>query len=218
MIRGCIIALIMVFIAPSARADAPTLYESGGVLGAGISLGVKVGAGFGQLSSDFGSTVATEFELGYHLPVLSRRISIVTSVGYAGPTIAGSGDADARLPSGAAMEYEIVQHQLIWTVGLTYRIPTPVPMLRPYLGIAWRGYFMESVITASADGQDFGENTETSNSWGGVVATGGLELHFGVAGAIALELQYGWAAVDSRVLRNTNVGSFNILVAYRYFL
>ena len=39
-----------------------------------------------------------------------------------------------------------------------------------------------------------------------------------MAGAVLLEIQYGWAELDQYVLRDTNAGSLNIAVGYRIFL
>ncbi|MBM4362708.1 MAG: hypothetical protein FJ104_08505 [Deltaproteobacteria bacterium] len=45
----------------------------------------------------------------------------------------------------------------------------------------------------------------------------GGELHVG-PGAVLLEVQTGYAAVDGFVLRDTNVGALNAALGYRLFL
>lgn len=199
-------------------ASAQESYERGGMLGTGMVFGLKLGGGFGQLSSEFGSTFVGEFELGYNLPVLDRSIGLFSSVSYAGPTTTGEGEADPRLPGAGVMSYEITQQQLVLTLGVIYRIPVPMPMFRPYIAAGWRAYFMRSEITADVGGEAYGANEETSASYGGAYGALGGELHFGDAGAVLLELQYGWAAIDNYVLRNTNVGSLNVALGYRFFL
>lgn len=191
-------------------------YRRGGLAGLGLSLGVKVGGGFGQLTSEFGASVVGEFELGYNFPVLDRALGLIVSLSYAGPTTEGQGTEDARLPG--VMSYEVTQHQLILTAGLIGRIPVGLPMFVPYVAAGWRAYFMKSVINGEAGGQAFGENTETSASYAGAFGALGGELHLGDAGALALELQFGWSAIDQYVLRDTNVGSLNVALAYRIFL
>jgi hypothetical protein len=43
---------------------------------------------------------------------------------------------------------------------------------------------------------------------------GGAELFVG-PGALLAELSFGWASVNSFVLRNTNLGALNLAVGYR---
>ncbi|MGM0578863.1 MAG: hypothetical protein ACQEXJ_24280 [Myxococcota bacterium] len=191
-------------------------YEDGGLLGTGLVFGVKLGGGFGQVTSEFDSTFVGELELGYNLPFLERSLGVFTSVAYAGPTTEGTADSDPRLPG--EMSYEVHQRQLIWSLGLLYRVPLDIPMFRPYVAAGWRAYFMESVVEGEAGGEPFGENRETSTSWGGAYGALGGELHFGDFGALGLEVQFGWASIDNYVLRDTNAGSLNVALTYRFFL
>lgn len=61
-------------------------------------------------------------------------------------------------------------------------------------------------------------NEETATNDGGFGGALGGEPYFGPAGAVLLEFQMGYASLDGYIMRDTNVGSLNIAVGYRFFL
>lgn len=217
--------LLLVFALPrSARADdgprdsqgsgGRELYERGGLLGAGVSAGLKLGAGFSQPFGDLGSTFASELELAYLLPVADHSLAVFVSGGYAQPKAEGKNLVDARLPGNA--NYTLTQRTATVSLGLTYRLHLPVPMLRPYASIGPRLFMMRTDIKGSAGGQSFGDNSETVTRIGFVGALG-AELHFG-PGAALIELSLAWASIDNYVLRDTSVGALGVALGYRVFL
>jgi len=198
-----------------ARADEhDALYERGGVAGTGVTVGLKLGAGFSQPFGDLASSFITELELGYALPFAKRSLSVFVSGAYTQPKAEGKNLEDARLPGPA--RYEIVQQETMVTLGLTYRLHVPSKLVRPYLSAGPRLFFMRTKTSGSAGGQAFGNNEETATAIGAFGALG-TELHFG-PGALLLELAISWAKIDGYVLRDTSAGALGLALGYRVFL
>jgi hypothetical protein len=196
-------------------------YERGGLAGIGLVTGLKLGAGFGQPFSEFGTSPVAELELGYLLPPLKRSFEIFLSGQYAQPVTKADGIEDdhgsagtSRLPG--PMSYEIKTQQAVLTLGALYRVPLDIPMFRPYAGIGGRMYLLKTTIDANAAGMDFGQNTETGQQFGFYGALGG-ELYLG-PGALLLEVQFGQTTIDGFVLREANAGALNTAIGYRLFI
>lgn len=205
---------------PGADPGAP-LFVKAGTFGYGLVIAPKVGGGFGQPFGKFGSSVVAELEVGYLLPLpapVNRRFELFLSGQYAGPESTGSTLTDPRLPEGGAASYTVTQRQAILTLGLLYRqpLPDPVRWLAPYVALGGRAYLMRTEVSGSAGKNPFGENRETSTSWG-VYSALGADFFVG-PGSVLLELQVGWAKTDRYILRDTNVGSMNLVVGYRFML
>lgn len=187
-------------------------YERGDITG--VSLGLKLGAGFSQPFGDLGTGFLTELEVGYTLPVAKRAIAVFFSGAYTQPGAEGKGLTDARLPGPAS--YEISQQELLLTLGLTYRLHLPTKLIRPYASLGPRLFLLRTNVKGSAQGQAFGENHETATDIG-VFAALGSELHFG-PGAALIEISMTWAKVDGYVLRDTSAGALALGLGYRVFL
>lgn len=181
-----------------------------------VSIGLKVGGGFSQVFSDLGAAFVPELEVGVILPVLDQALTIFVAGQWAAPTAEGSEEADARLPGDGVMSWEVTQSQAIITFGLLFRIPAGGDLLRPYLAGGGRVYLMETEVSGAAGGEAFGTNTETATQWGGYGAAG-VDFFVG-PGAILVELQVGYSALDGYVMRNTNTGALNAMVGYRLML
>ena len=197
-----------------------TVHEEGGLVGAGLVLGVKLGGGFGQIFSDLGASFVVELELGYCLPLpqpIGRDLQLFVTGQYAGPSMEDTVSAtDARLPGDGTWQYELTLQQVIITFGLLYRIPIPLDWLRPYVAGGGRAYLTRTEVTGQADGQPYGDNEETATEWGGFGAIG-ADFFVG-PGAILFEVQVGFAPVDRFVLQNTSAGSMNVVLGYRLFI
>lgn len=197
------------------------LYEDGGVFGAGLVIGAKVGGGFGQVTSSLGATFVGELELGYNLPLpdpVGRDLGLFVATSYAGPGAEETVNAgDERLPSPGSFSYTLTLQQLIITPGVIYRIPVPADWVRPYAAAGFRVYLTRTEISGKSGGQAYGDNEETATDYGGYGSLG-ADFFVGGPGSILCELQFGYAPVDGYILRNTNAGSLNIAVGYRLFL
>lgn len=206
---------------PAAADGEGALYERGGLAEVGLVAGAKLGGGFGQPFGELGTTFIGELELGFTLPPLGRSIEIFLAGQYAAPTTEKKGIADKSGPGGESRlpgewKYSLTERQAILTLGGLYRLPLATPLFRPYIALGGRAYFLRTEVNGSAGGESFGGNEETATKFGFYGALGG-ELHFG-PGAVLLEVQTGYAAVDGFVLRDTNVGSLNAALGYRLFI
>jgi hypothetical protein len=209
-LKSLMTALVAVLLAAPA---APALAAShdAGHDGGPVLLGFKVGAGFGQIASPFGTTFVPELEVGYGFGA-SHSFSLNLAGQYAAPSTTGTAPKDPRLPGSGVMTYTLVQNQLILTLSAMYRFETGSAW-RPYLALGPRLYLMRTDITATGGGQDYGKNAETSTQVGFYAAVG-TEYALG-PGALTGELQFGYASVDQYVLRKTSVGALNVVVGYR---
>jgi hypothetical protein len=202
--------------APSSEPDdaSDALYERGGLANTGLTLGLKLGAGFSQPFGDLGTGFLSELEVGYALPVAKRSFALFVSGAYTQPGADGANLKDERLPGPAS--YELSQQELLLTLGVTYRLHLPTKLVRPYASIGPRLFLMRTKVSGSAGGKAFGENEETATDLG-LFGALGAELHFG-PGAVLFELSMTWAHVDGYVLRDTSAGALGMAVGYRAFL
>jgi len=186
-------------------------------LHSGLLLGGKVGAGLGKPWSDFGATPVFELEVGYALPPLHRAIELFLAGQYTMPGMTGvSGTKDPRIPSNNLVSYDVLQQELTLSFGGLYRFDVGSKQVMPYGGIGGRMYLLDTKIKGSVGGQAYGRNEETQTRFG-LLLLGGAELYLG-PGALLGELSFGWASVNSFVLRNTNFGAWNLAVGYRLML
>jgi hypothetical protein len=197
-------------------------YEKGGLAGLGIVIGAKpAGLGLSQPFSALGTSYTGELELGWLLPVLNRSIQVFFSGQYSAPGAKGGEIADPFGPNGeprvpGTMSYQVTVQQLRLTLGGVYRLPLAIPLFRPYGGLGGRMYLMRTRVDGSAGLEPFGRNQETATKLGLVGLLGG-ELHVG-PGAVLLELQIGYAAIDGYIMRDTNAAALDLLLGYRIFI
>ncbi|MDY0058987.1 MAG: hypothetical protein RBU45_04190 [Myxococcota bacterium] len=201
---------------PASPAEEGPVYARGGLYGLGLVVGAKLGAGFGQPFSELGTAFVPELELGYLLPPLQRSLQLSFTTSWAAPGSEGKAPADARLPGDGVMSYSLTEQQLIFGLGLLYRLPLSIEWLRPYAAAGARLYLLKTEVDGAAGGEAFGGNEETATE-PGFVGLLGSDFFVG-PGALNLELQLGYAGVDGYVMRNTSVGALNVLLGYRFFL
>jgi Outer membrane protein beta-barrel domain len=180
----------------------------------GITLGLKLGAGFSQPFGDLGTSFLTELEAGYTLPFARRALAVFVSGAYTQPGAEGSNLRDSRLPGPAS--YELTQQELMLTLGLTYRLHLPSKLVRPYASLGPRLFMMRTNVNGKAGGEPFGDNEETATEFG-VFGALGAELFLG-PGAALIELSMTWASIDGYILRETSAGALTLAVGYRLFL
>jgi hypothetical protein len=182
----------------------------------GVIVGAKLGGGIGAFN-DSGVSYAAELELGYLLPLpdpVRHALQLFAASAYTAPHLEGHSSApDARLPGDGVTHYSIDQRLLTVTVGLLGRLPLHSELVAPYLALGYRGNFIASQVHGEVAGQAFGTNTEKGYEHGFYAAVG-VDLFLG-PGALLAELQCAYAGHNSFVLRDTNVGSLQLLVGYR---
>lgn len=197
----------------SASAESGPVYERGGLAGTGLVIAPKIGLGFGQVFSDFGTSPVGELEVGW-VVLPFPDLQIFTSLQYVNPKQEGLGN-DERLEEGT-WSYQLSQQSLVLTPGLLYRIPVGGDIFRPYAAAGPRFYFNKTTVEGFSGAESFGEYQETGTTIGAYGALGG-DLFVG-PGSILLEFQFGWSKVDEYVLRDTNNAALNIALGYRFFL
>jgi hypothetical protein len=182
----------------------------------GLIVGAKLGGGIGAFN-DSGVSYTAELELGYLLPLpdpVRHALQLFAASAYTAPHLEGHSTApDARLPGDGVTHYSIDQRLLTVTVGLLGRLPLHSELVAPYLALGYRGNFIASQVHGEVAGRAFGTNTEKGYEHG-VYAAVGVDLFLG-PGALLAELQCAYAGHDSFVLRDTNIGSLQLLVGYR---
>lgn len=185
----------------------------------GLVIGGKVGGGLG-LASGFGGSPVFELELGVMLPLpkpVGHSLELFVSGQYLQPAVDGkSSQSDPRLPGNGTLQYSITEQQLALTLGVLYRLPIGIDLLMPYAAVGARLYMLRTLEHGTAGGMPIGHNQETASDVGGYFALG-TDIFAG-PGALLAELQIASAGVNGFILRNTNVGSFNIAVGYRLML
>ena len=184
---------------------------------AGFVLGAKVGGGFG--TGDFGATPVFELELGYAPDLgasLGHALEIFLTGQYAQPGMDGSSEPDPRFPSGAEFSYEVSEQMFTLSLGALWRFDVGSDLLMPYAGLGGRLYMLKTEIEGSAGGEALGTSTETQSKFG-LLLLGGLEAYVG-PGALLAELSFGWASIDSYILRDTDAGALSLAVGYRVVL
>jgi hypothetical protein len=181
----------------------------------GVIIGAKLGGGIGMFNAS-GVSYAAELELGYLLPLpdpVRHALQLFAASAYTAPRSEGHTSSDARLPGDGVAHYSIDQRLLTVTVGLLGRLPLHSELLAPYLALGYRGHFIASQVHGDVAGHAFGTNTERGYEHGFYAALG-LDVFVG-PGALLAELQFGYAASGASVLRDSNVGSLQLLVGYR---
>jgi hypothetical protein len=196
----------------STSASSGPVYEHGGLAGTGLVVGLKGGVGFGQVYNSTGTGGIGELELGWVTPY--RPLQIFATGSYVRTGRTDEMDPDARLPG--AFSYDLVQDQLVVTLGALYRIPLQSDLVRPYAGLGGRAYMTSTEITGYAGPETFGTYTEEGTDFG-FYASAGADFFVG-PGSILFELQTGYAPVNRFVLQETSTGMLNVAVGYRLFL
>jgi hypothetical protein len=209
----------MVFSIDESSGDEPDADESpiDSRADVGLVLGAKVGGGFG--TGDFGATPVFELELGFAPDLgdsLGHALEIFLIGQYAQPGLDGSSESDPRFPGGAAFSYDVSQQMFSLSLGALWRFDVGSDLLMPYAGLGGRLYLLKTKIEGEAGGEPLGDSSETQSKVG-LVLLGGLEAFVG-PGALLGELSFGWASLDSYILRDTDAGALSLAVGYRVML
>jgi hypothetical protein len=184
----------------------------------GLVLGIKGGAGIGAPLNELGATFVGELELGYALPLpepIGRSLELFTAGAYLAPSSEGSASApDLRLPGDGRFTYEVTQQAVVLTLGARYRISLADDTIAPYLAAGGRMYLMRTQVEGTVDGQALSSSEETGSAFG-LHGAAGVDFRLG-PGAVLVEAQLGYAALDGYVMRDTNIGTLVLLVGYRF--
>lgn len=188
---------------PALEADAPDRHV--------LSVGLKAGAVFPQLTSTFGTTFAVGVDAGYRLPFLGSRFGLVAGLGYSQPTASGDGD-DPRL--GGSYSWQAVQRQLIVDVGAIARLNEEQSDWNLGLVLGPRLLFLFTTVDGEGGGEPFGEHFEPASSMGLFVGGQG-EYRLG-PGAIVGEVDLGTSFQNLRSTGDLTLVSIAALIGYRF--
>lgn len=211
-----IVALALLVAAPAMaqnEVSSGPVYEDGGMFGTGIVVGIKAGGAFGQPFNETTTGLVAELELGWVL-LPFPDIQFFTNLQYATASQSGEG-TDPRLADDGTWTYDLTTQQFIITPGVLYRLPFGPDWYRAYVGAGMRIHLTSTEATGAAASQDFGTYTEEATDLGGY---GVLGSDFFVGpGSILVELQFGYGSVDHYILQDTNNGTLNFALGYRFF-
>lgn len=175
-----------------------------------------------QPFGDLGSWATFGADAGVILPFdvgsMERPLQLGVDVYYTQPGATGDGhhpmlgDADS---DGANYDWELTQRMLTLQFTPMWRFMTPGEGLGVHALIGPRIYLMESIMEASGNDSDFGENRETNTEFGFVVGAG-VEYELG-PGSLHSTLTLGASPLDQRITGETNASALNLAAGYRFF-
>ena len=178
-------------------------------------IGVTAPQPFGDLNSwpVFGLDVGAimPFDVG----AMQRPLQLGIDVGYTQPGATGEGNHPMLGDEGADYEWELTQRMLTLQLTALWRFMPPGQGFGAHALVGPRVYLMESVMEASGNDADFGENRETNTEYG-VVFGGGVEYQLG-PGSLVGTLVVSGSPLDQRITGEANTAAFNLDVGYRLF-
>lgn len=183
-----------------------------------FTLAPHVGVLVPQLFSELGSWPIFGLEFGYILPFdvgsMERPLAITLDGMYSQPGSSGSAFEPTLGEEGQNFDWELTQRMVVVELAAQWRFMPAAQGLSVYGLIGPRLYLLESVVTASSEGSDFGENAETQTHVG-MVAGGGVEYPLG-PGSLFGALEFGWSDLNTRVTGDSNTGTLVVDLGYRF--
>ncbi len=172
-----------------------------------------------QPFGDLGSWPVFGLDAGYILPfdvgAMERPLQLGIHASYTRPGATGEGTHPMLGEEGADYNWELDQQILTLQLTTMWRFMSPGQGLSAHALVGPRVYLMESVMEASGNDADFGENTETNTEYG-VVFGGGVEFMLG-PGALTGTVTVGGSPLDQRITGEANTGAINLDLGYRLF-
>ncbi len=179
----------------------------------GVHAGVTAPQPFGDLKSapTFGIEVGltAPFDLGSFL----RPLQFSFGMSVTNPKAEGVGVSPALGPEGASFEWALEQRMLMLEVSATWRFIPLTEDWSPFAQLGPRLYLMESIMTASSGGGDFGESRETSTAFGFFIS-GGVDFALGPGSAFGA-LDLGGSDLDQTITGDLNTGALSARLGYR---
>lgn len=195
-------------------AEAPRQKDKAHYETASLSVALKLGGAFSGVMNSMGASFSPELELGVILPPVDHLLEVFLTARWAAPSDEGDEPADARLPGDGVAHWKVTRNELAFGLGLRVRVPVG-GSFRPYLAAGARLLLLRTTANGDVDGQSFGQNEELGTAFGGFGQLG-AELDLG-PGALLVELTASGAALDQTILADTNAGSLDAYLGYRFF-
>ena len=212
-ITATLIAFAFLLTATPALAD-----DAGAGAHPNIAIAPQLGVSAPQPFGDLNSWPVFGLDVGYILPFdagMERPLQIGIGASYTQPSATGEGDHPMLGDEGREYQWDLTQRMLTLQLTTMWRFMPPGQGFSAHGIIAPRMYLMESVMEASSDGSDFGENREGNTEYG-VAIGGGVEYMLG-PGALMATLLVGGSPLDQRITGEANTGAINVDIGYRLF-
>lgn len=182
-----------------------------------FSIAPHIGVLVPQLFSDLNSWPIFGLELGYILPFdvgsMKRPLQLTLDGMYSQPGADGDGFSPWLGEDGQAYGWELTQRMVILEFAALWRFMPPADGFSVYALIGPRMYLLETVMVASSEGVDFGENRETQTHFGMVIG-GGVEYPLG-PGSLFGGLEFGWSDLNTAITGDSNTGTLVVDLGYR---
>jgi opacity protein-like surface antigen len=183
-----------------------------------FSIAPHVGVLVPQLFSDLNSWPIFGLEVGYILPFdvgsMKRPLQLTLDGMYSQPGADGEAFSPRLGEDGQDYSWELTQRMAIVELAALWRFMPPADGFSVYALIGSRMYLLETVMVASSEGVDFGENRETQTHYGMVVG-GGVEYPLG-PGSMFGGLEFGWSDLNTTITGDSNTGTLVVDLGYRF--
>lgn len=215
-----IIVALTLFAVPALAQESNVEKEAHAASTNSFVVAPHVGVGIPQLFGELGSWPIFGLEVGYIMPFdvgsMKRPLQASLALHYSAPGASGKGQEGALGESGAAYSWELEQRLLMLDVPLMWRFMEPGSFLSVYATLGPRFYFMESIMTATGNGGDFGENRETNFEIGGFLGAG-ADFALG-PGTLFGALIFSYSDLQERITGDANTGTLSLDFGYRLYL
>ena len=182
-----------------------------------FTIAPHIGALVPQAFNELGSWPVFGLEFGYIAPFdvgnMHNPLQVTMDIMFTQPGASGTEESAVLGEMGATFDWELTQRMLVLDVTGLWRFLDPADGIGAYAEFGPRFYFMDSIMKAEGNGDDFGENSETKTEYGLMVA-GGVEYMLG-PGALYGALEFGWSDLNTRITGDANTGAFLVDMGYR---
>lgn len=151
--------------------------------------------------------VAMGLELGYRLPAVDKRISVLVDVAYTRPSH-GETANDPRV--GGDADFETTESEIKLGLGGSFRVFTDDHTLVPWVGAS---AVMQRLTSTQTNDLAPGENTSEDTRFGGELFAG-ADYRLGPGYALG-EARLVLTDLDDLITGNSNAGNVNLSLGYR---
>ena len=152
--------------------------------------------------------VSVGLELGYRLPTLDRRVSLIADIAYTRPSRNASANDDRV---GGDTIFDTKESELKLGLGGSFRLLTKIATLVPWVGAS---AVVQMLTSSQTNDLSPGENTARSTKFGGEVFAG-ADYRLGPGYALG-EARFVLTDLDDLITGNSNAGSVNLSIGYRF--
>ena len=171
------------------------------------NIGLAPRIGLAVPTSKLSPFVSLGLEIGYRLPAMEKRLSVLLDVAYTKP----SHDETLNDPRvGGDANFEIDESEFKVGLGGSFRLFTDEKALVPWAGVA---AVMQRLSSTETNALAPGENTSTDTRFGGELSAG-ADYRLGPGYALG-EARMVLTDLDDLITGNSNAGNVNLSLGYR---